>query len=95
MNTTPAIIDAEEIINSDEEIIVDMTAESVRIRAPYARSDEQDLIVGVNGVNWSIPQDGKEHDVPPAVAWELLRSEREKRKFYQTQERLLKNSKII
>ena len=44
------------------------TDNMVKIRAPLARTNEQDLIIGVNGVNYSIPQDGKEHEVPDFVA---------------------------
>lgn len=66
----------------------------VRIIAPYARSDEQPLIIGVNGVNTAIPQDGKEHWVKPEVAYEFERSRRAEIVFNQTQERLVQESRF-
>lgn len=76
------------------------TGETVRagyryIRAPLARNNAQPLIIGVNGVNTAIPQDGEMHLVRDAVAYEYERSLRAQRAFYDTQDRLVKESKIV
>lgn len=64
----------------------------VEIIAPLARANEQDLIIGVNGVNYSIPQDGQAHRVPPAVAFEYNRAREANLKFYERQQELHKTS---
>lgn len=56
-----------------------------KIRAPLARGDEQNLIIGINGKNWSIPQDGREYEVPDYVAFEYERAMAAERKFYEKQ----------
>lgn len=68
------------------------TDNMVKIRAPLARTNEQDLIIGVNGVNYSIPQDGKEHEVPDFVAFEFNRAEEARMKFYEKQAELQETS---
>ena len=67
----------------------------VKIRAPLARNDEQSLIIGVNGKNWSIPQDGGEYEVPDYVAYEYERSKTAEMKFYETQNELKARSQIV
>lgn len=68
------------------------TDSMVKIRAPLARVKEQDLIISVNGINYSIPQDGKEYEVPDFVAYEYNRSEEARKKFYETQAELQEQS---
>lgn len=65
------------------------------IRAPIARSNVQPLIIGVNGVNTAIPQDGEMHLVKEAVAYEYERSIRAQRSFYDLQDNMAKESKIV
>lgn len=67
----------------------------VKIRAPLARNDEQNLIIGINGKNWSIPQDGKEYEVPDYVAFEFERAKAAEMKFYERQNELKAKSKIV
>lgn len=67
----------------------------VKIRAPLARNDEQSLIIGINGKNWSIPQDGGEYEVPDYVAFEYNRARAAEMKFYETQNDLKAKSKIV
>ena len=68
------------------------TNNMVKIRAPLARVKEQDLIISVNGINYSIPQDGKEYEVPDYVAYEYNRSEEARKKLYETQAELQEQS---
>ena len=67
----------------------------VTIRAPFGRPNEQDFIVGVNGVNYSIPKDGKDHKVPDFVAFEFNRAMEAEQKFYEKQAELRENSQIV
>lgn len=65
------------------------------IQAPVARRNVQPLIIGVNGVNTAIPQDGKMHLVREEVAYEYERSIRAQMDFYDLQEKLVGESKIV
>ena len=65
------------------------------IRAPLARNTEQDFVIGVNGVNTTIPQDGGMHLVREEVAYEYNRSLKAQRAFFDTQDRLHNAAKIV
>ena len=67
----------------------------VEIRAPMGKPNEQDFIVGLNGVNYSIPKDGKVHRVKPGVAFEFNRAMEAEQKFYEKQAALHEQSKIV
>ena len=68
------------------------TDNMVKIRAPFGRPNEQDLIIGINGVNYSIPKDGQEHEVPDYVAYEFERAQAAEQAFYAKQAELQGNS---
>jgi len=68
------------------------TDKMVKILAPMGRMNEQDLIIGVNGVNYAIPQDGKEHEVPDFVAFEFNRARDAEMEFYKKQQELHETS---
>lgn len=65
------------------------------IQAPAARRDVQPLIIGVNGVNTAIPQDGRMHLVKEEVAYEYERSIQAQMRFYDLQAELAGKSKIV
>ncbi len=67
----------------------------VEIRVPMGRPNEQDFIIGLNGVNYSIPRDGKAHRVKPGVAFEFNRALEAEQKFYEKQAELQEQSKIV
>lgn len=67
----------------------------VEIQAPMGKPNEQDLIIGLNGVNYSIPKDGKKHRVKPGVAFEFNRSMEDEMKFYQKQAALQEQSIFV
>lgn len=56
--------------------------ETIYIPRPETSRDDQDVFVAVNGVNYVIPK-GESSQVPYAVAEELRRSERAKRKQFR------------
>jgi len=65
------------------------TTGRVKIKIPRSNAkDEQDVFVGVNGVNYIIPK-GKEVSVPDFVAREIERSQAAQEKFFDTQGRLV------
>ena len=66
----------------------------VRVLAPYSR-DDQDFVIGVNGENFTMPQDGKYHEIPEKFAYEYLRSQRAEIKFHELQASLINDSKIV
>lgn len=60
----------------------------VKIKIPRGNAkDEQDVFVGINGVNYIVPK-GKEVSVPGFVAQEIERSQAAQERFFETQGRL-------
>lgn len=60
----------------------------VKIKIPRGNAkDEQDVFVGINGVNYIVPK-GKEVSVPDFVAQEIERSQAAQERFFETQGRL-------
>lgn len=65
----------------------------VRVLAPLSR-DEQDLVISVNGVNFTMPQDGRYHEIPEEYAYEYERAKRAERKFQDLQTKLISESQF-
>lgn len=65
----------------------------VRVLAPFSR-DEQDLVISVNGVNFTMPQDGKYHDIPEEYAYEFERARKAEQKFQNLQTKLISESQF-
>lgn len=74
---------------------IQRTDNMVTIRAPFGKPNEQDLIIGVNGVNYSIPKDGKDHEVPDFVAYEFNRAQEAEQAFYEKQAELQGASSFV
>ena len=66
----------------------------VEIIAPLGKKTEQSLIIGVNGVNYNIPTDGKKHLVPDFVAYEYNRSREAEIQFSMLQDEMVANSQF-